>query len=59
MTIALTDLESLAGRLATDRTWIVEGAGGALVPLNDRELMTDWMARLGLPVLECVRWRVE
>jgi dethiobiotin synthase len=54
-TIALADLESLAGRLAADRTWIVEGAGGALVPLNDRELMTDWMARLGLPVLVVAR----
>lgn len=54
-TIALADLESLAGRLATDRTWIVEGAGGVLVPLNDPELMTDWMARLGLPALVVAR----
>ncbi|MDA1312855.1 MAG: dethiobiotin synthase [Acidobacteria bacterium] len=57
-TIALADLESLAGRLATDRTWIVEGAGGVLVPLNDRELMTDWMARLGLPALVVARTAV-
>lgn len=34
----------------TDR-WIVEGAGGVLVPLNETELMIDLMAALGLPVL--------
>jgi dethiobiotin synthetase/malonyl-CoA O-methyltransferase len=54
-TIALADLEALADRLTADRAWIVEGAGGALVPLNDRELMTDWMARLRLPVLVVAR----
>jgi dethiobiotin synthetase len=32
-------------------TVIVEGAGGALVPVNPREFMTDLMSRLGLPVL--------
>jgi dethiobiotin synthetase len=31
--------------------WVVEGAGGALVPINDSELMADLMARLALPVL--------
>lgn len=35
--------------------WIVEGAGGALVPVNESELMTDLMARLGLPVLVVAR----
>jgi len=30
---------------------IVEGAGGALVPINDTQLMTDLMKHLGLPVL--------
>jgi dethiobiotin synthase len=30
---------------------IVEGAGGLLVPLNDRELMIDLMHRLSLPVI--------
>jgi malonyl-CoA O-methyltransferase len=33
------------------RPLVVEGAGGALVPLNDRELMVDLMVRLGLPVI--------
>jgi len=35
--------------------WIVEGAGGALVPLNDTELMTDLMRALALPVLVVAR----
>jgi dethiobiotin synthetase len=33
------------------RTLIVEGAGGVLVPVNEREFMTDLMSRLGLPVV--------
>jgi len=33
------------------RALIVEGAGGVLVPVNEREFMTDLMSRLGLPVL--------
>lgn len=32
-------------------TWIVEGAGGVLVPLNETELMVDFMTRLALPVI--------
>jgi dethiobiotin synthetase len=34
---------------------VVEGAGGALVPINERELMTDLMARLALPVVIAAR----
>lgn len=30
---------------------IVEGAGGVLVPVNDRDFMADLMSRLALPVL--------
>ena len=33
----------------TDRAIVVEGAGGVLVPLNDRHTMADLMSRLGLP----------
>jgi len=33
------------------RHLIVEGAGGALVPINETELMTDLMIELQLPVL--------
>ena len=36
---------------ASERPIVVEGAGGPLVPLNERELMIDLMARLGLPVV--------
>lgn len=35
--------------------WIVEGAGGVLVPLNDHDLMTDLMLALGLAVLVVAR----
>jgi len=31
--------------------WVVEGAGGVLVPINESELMIDLMVALGLPVL--------
>ena len=34
---------------------VVEGAGGLLVPITDRHLMIDLMARLGLPVLLVAR----
>lgn len=35
--------------------WIVEGAGGVLVPLNERELMVDLMVLLGMPVVIAAR----
>jgi dethiobiotin synthetase len=38
-----------------DGPLVVEGAGGLLVPLNDRALMIDLIARLGLPVLLVAR----
>lgn len=41
--------------IADDRVVIVEGAGGVLVPLNDKELMIDLMARLALPVVVVAR----
>jgi dethiobiotin synthetase len=37
------------------RKWIVEGAGGAMVPLNERDLMRDLMRRIGLPVIVAAR----
>jgi dethiobiotin synthetase/malonyl-CoA O-methyltransferase len=37
------------------RSLVVEGAGGALVPINDDEVMADVMVRLGLPVLVVAR----
>jgi dethiobiotin synthase len=35
--------------------WVVEGAGGVLVPLNDRELVIDLIVRLGLPAIIAAR----
>lgn len=43
-------LDSLAAQPASDR-WIVEGAGGVLVPIDDRTLMSDLMVRLELPAV--------
>lgn len=41
---------------ATDgAVYIVEGAGGVLVPLNDTQTMVDLMARFGLPVVVAAR----
>jgi dethiobiotin synthase len=34
---------------------IVEGAGGVIVPLNERDFMVDLIRRLGLPVLIAAR----
>jgi dethiobiotin synthetase len=34
---------------------IVEGAGGAFVPVNERQLMTDLMKRVNLPVILVAR----
>ena len=35
--------------------WIVEGAGGVMVPLNERDLMRDLMRLLGLPIVVAAR----
>ena len=35
--------------------WLIEGAGGVLVPINDTQLMTDLMQALALPVLVVAR----
>ncbi len=37
------------------RPLVVEGAGGILVPLNDRTFMTDLMAKFGLPAVIVAR----
>jgi len=41
--------------LPGDRLCIVEGAGGAMVPLNEHDLMLDLMRHLGLPVVVAAR----
>lgn len=42
-------------QLAARGNLIVEGAGGALVPINDTQFMTDLMRHLKLPVLLVAR----
>ncbi len=36
---------------AADATLLIEGIGGAMVPLDDSHTVLDWMAALGMPVL--------
>jgi dethiobiotin synthetase len=50
-------VESLDGSDPAVR-WIVEGAGGALVPINEREMMADLMKELGMPILVAARTAV-
>lgn len=38
-----------------EKFWIIEGAGGVLVPLNDTELMIDLMRALNLPIVVAAR----
>lgn len=47
----IPDLLEIWQRLPSGRFWVVEGAGGVLVPLNDRETMADFIGTLGLPAL--------
>lgn len=50
------DLEAIAMPAAANgRRLIAEGAGGAMVPINDSGLMTDLMRQLGLPALVAAR----
>ncbi len=51
--IDLRALEAL--RPNSDCAWLVEGAGGLLVPLNDSETMVDWIRMLRLAVLVVAR----
>jgi len=54
-TIDLDPLVETFAQADPSAHFVVEGAGGALVPINDRELMTDLMARLALPVIIAAR----
>jgi dethiobiotin synthase len=50
------DLPFLTAEVKTSEdSWIVEGAGGALVPVNESDLMVHLMERLGLPVVVVAR----
>lgn len=47
--------EAAAEADADARGWIIEGAGGLLVPVNESEMMVDLIDRLRLPVLVVAR----
>jgi len=53
--IAVSSLQKLWESASSGVGWIVEGAGGVLVPLNETELMVDVMRALALPVLIAAR----
>jgi dethiobiotin synthase len=55
VTITVDDLVRRVAAQTAEHSWVVEGAGGVLVPLNESELMIDLMARLALPVLVVAR----
>ena len=48
-------LQSFLAEAPAGRRWVIEGAGGVLVPLNERDLMIDFMVHLKLPVLIVAR----
>jgi len=41
--------------LKADAVYIIEGAGGLLVPINEKEMMIDLIARLAIPVVVATR----
>ncbi len=51
------DVDALISSLRAEpeSRWIVEGAGGVLVPIGDTANMADLVARLGLPVVVVAR----
>ena len=53
--ISLAPLMDLAWSRDDTTHWIVEGAGGVLVPLNEHDLMVDLITVLGLPVVVAAR----
>jgi len=53
--IAISDLEACIAEEPESARWVAEGAGGALVPINDSEFMIDVMTHLGMPVLVVAR----
>ncbi len=53
--IELGPLEDIFAAASRSAHMVVEGAGGALVPVNDIQFMTDLMARLDLPAIIVAR----
>ena len=55
MTIDIAPLLASIQGHPEELRWVVEGAGGALVPVNQRHLMIDLMTALSLPVVVAAR----
>jgi dethiobiotin synthase len=53
--ISVPSLLATLQQEAPSTRWIVEGAGGVLVPINQTETMADFMQLLGLPLLVVAR----
>ena len=53
--ISIEEIIATASRAPRDRLMIVEGAGGALVPLNESEMMIELIRDLNLPAIIVAR----
>jgi malonyl-CoA O-methyltransferase len=53
--IRISDIEAWIAGEPGGSHWVIEGAGGVLVPINDWEMMIDVMVHLALPVLLVTR----
>jgi dethiobiotin synthase len=53
--IDVSSLTALASAQASTDRWVVEGAGGVLVPLDERTFVSDLVKALGLPALVVAR----
>ena len=53
--VTIADLLRLLENDADSTRWIVEGAGGVLVPINESESIIDLIAVLGMPTLIVAR----
>jgi dethiobiotin synthetase len=49
--IELKQLLQLLPANQSEKRWVIEGAGGVLVPINERHLMIDLIEQLALPVI--------
>lgn len=45
------ELEEVVSKIDRAGSWVVEGAGGVLVPINERHMIADLISALALPVV--------
>lgn len=53
--IEIDEIACVFDKASDDSVWIVEGAGGTLVPLGEKDLMIDLVTKLNLPVIITAR----